>query len=59
MDQQPPYGLQAENERLRKPWRAVDAHDWQYIASVIPDGGRGRFWKSVLSEMRIALNETK
>ncbi len=40
---------------LRRPWRAVDDQDWQYIASIIPDGGRGRFWKSVLAEMRAAL----
>lgn len=48
-------GLQAEMAKLRRPWRAVDAQDWQYINSVIPDGGRGRFWKQVLAEMRVAL----
>jgi hypothetical protein len=45
----------AEIDRLRRPFRAVDAQDWQYIASIIPDGGRGRFWKSVLAEIRVAL----
>jgi hypothetical protein len=48
--------MHKDNERLRKPWRAVDDRDWQYIASIIPDGGRGRFWKSVLAEMRAALS---
>lgn len=47
--------LTAWNERLRAPWSAVDDQDWQYLASLIPDGGRGRFWKAVLGEMRAAL----
>ena len=54
--------LRDEISLLRKPWRGVDDQDWQYIASVIPDGGRGRFWKQVLAEMRAALStgrETK
>lgn len=41
--------------QLRNPWRAVDGQDWDYLFSVIPDGGRGRFWKAVLTEMRTAL----
>lgn len=46
---------ESDVRRLLKPWRAVDAQDWQYLVSVIPDGGRGRFWKAVLGEMRAAL----
>lgn len=46
---------EAEIERLRAPFRACDEEDWQYLASVIPDGGRGRFWKAVLREVRGAL----
>lgn len=42
---------------LRRAFRAVDDQDWQYIVSVIPDGGRGRFWKAVLGEARAALSE--
>lgn len=41
--------------RLRRPWRAVDGEDWLYLESVIPDGGRGRFWKAVFEEVRNSL----
>jgi hypothetical protein len=41
---------------LRHPFRGCDNMDWNYLASVIPDGGRGRFWKSVLGEMKAALS---
>ena len=44
-----------ENVALRAPWRAVDAMDWEYIMSALGDGGRDRFWKAVLAEMRAAL----
>lgn len=49
--------LEGEIKQLRAPFRSCDDQDWQYIASVIPDGGRGRFWKAVLGEMRAALKE--
>lgn len=44
-----------EIERLRRPYRAVDAEDWKYIMDALGDGGRGRFWKAVLIEVRAAL----
>lgn len=44
-----------ECERLTDPWRCVDGHDWDYLFSLIPDGGRGRFWKAVFTEFRAAL----
>lgn len=47
----------AEIERLRDPFRAVDAQDWEFVMGALPDGGRGRFWKAVLTEMRAALEE--
>lgn len=47
------YRLDAE--RLRKPWQAVDAMDWDFVIGALSDGGRGRFWKAVLTEMRAAL----
>lgn len=58
-----PVGLALEAadeiERLRAPWHAVDNEDWRYIVGLIPDGGRGRFWKAVLYDMRAALEEKK
>lgn len=47
----------AEIERLRDPFRAVDAQDWEFVMGALPDGGRGRFWKAVLGEMRAALEQ--
>lgn len=44
-----------EIERLRDPYRAVDDEDWQFIMSKLGNGGRGRFWKAVLTEVRGAL----
>jgi hypothetical protein len=46
---------QGEVERLRLPWRAVDGMDWEYIFSSIGYGGRDRFWRAVLTEMRANL----
>ena len=47
--------LVKDNERLRAPWRAVDAVDWDYVMGSLGHGGRDRFWKEVLTEMRRAL----
>lgn len=46
-----------EIERLRRPWRNVDATDWEYIMDALGDRplGGDRFWKAVLTEMRGAL----
>jgi hypothetical protein len=51
--------LENDIAALRRPWRAVDDQDWNYIMSVIGDGGRDRFWKAVLTEMRTALEATE
>ncbi len=47
-----------EIARLRAPWSPVDSRDWEYLFSLIPDGGRGRFWKNVFNEMRVALDDS-
>lgn len=47
--------LVEETERLRHPWRAVDDMDWDFIMSTLGYGGRERFWRAVLTEMRDAL----
>lgn len=44
-----------EIEKLRLPFRAVDAEDWAFLMERLGDGGRGRFWKSVFAELRAAL----
>lgn len=48
----------AEVERLRHPWRAVDGMDWEYLFSTIGWGGRDRFWREVLTEMRAELAQS-
>ena len=45
----------AEIERLRFPWRNVDALDWAHMDRFLPMSGHGQFWRSVLAEMRAAL----
>lgn len=40
---------------LRHSFRAVDDEDWDYLLSTLSLGGRGRFWKAVLTEARAAL----
>jgi hypothetical protein len=47
--------LRAENERLRAPWRNVDERDWIDAFALLGDGGRGKFWRAVLAEMRSAM----
>jgi len=47
----------AEIERLWAPFRGVDSFDWAFLMGALPDGGRGRFWKAVLQEMRAALEQ--
>lgn len=44
-----------EIAKLRRPYRAVDGEDWDFIMGILGDGGRGRFWKAVLTEVRAAL----
>ncbi len=47
-----------EIERLRHPWRAVDNQDWDYLLkTALGYGGRDKFWRAVLTEMRAALAE--
>ena len=45
----------AELDRLRRPFRNVDDMDWEHLFNMIPDSGHGKFWKSVLAEVRTAL----
>lgn len=42
---------------LAAPFRAVDDQDWEFLLSLIPDGGRGRFWKAVFAELRPLLKQ--
>jgi hypothetical protein len=44
-----------EIERLRHPFRCADHLDWDHLFKMIPDSGHGKFWKTVMSEMRTAL----
>tara|TARA_R110000851_G_C13102466_1_gene568863 strand:+ start:3056 stop:3445 length:390 start_codon:yes stop_codon:yes gene_type:complete len=37
-------------------FRNADASDWQHLFAVLPDTGRGRFWKAVMTEARTAIN---
>lgn len=53
-DYQREAALRAEIVRLREPWQGVLEDDWAYILSLPGDGGRGRFWKEVLTKMRAA-----
>jgi hypothetical protein len=49
----------AASDDLLNPWRAVDDQDWDYLLGLIPDGGRGRFWKAVFAEQRAAIAKAK
>lgn len=37
---------------LRSPFRNADDRDWDYLFTMIPDSGHGRFWIAVMVEMR-------
>jgi hypothetical protein len=49
------------DRRLRKLYavefslRSVDDQDWDFLLGQLGDGGRGRFWKAVVGELRAAL----
>ena len=45
--------------RIDNAMRAVDDADWYYIDKNLGDGGQARFWKAVLSDLRIALKTMK
>jgi hypothetical protein len=49
--------LRARVERLEGAWQNVDDQDWEYLLSLIGDGGRARFWKDVFAKWRTALTE--
>lgn len=38
---------------------AVDPRDLDYLESVLSDGGRGRFWKKVISDIRHVFEDNK
>lgn len=44
---------------LRSPFRNVDHKDWAWMMERLGDGGHGKFWKDVMTEMRGALEFTK
>lgn len=44
-----------DRERLAAIFESADEQDWSYLFSVIPDGGRGRFWKDRLTALRNAI----
>jgi hypothetical protein len=44
-------------EELAKTFECADEQDWAYLISLIPDSGRGRFWKDRLSVLRALLSQ--
>lgn len=44
---------------MRALFRHVDDQDWEYLLSRIGDGGRDRFWKTVIADIRGALALTR
>lgn len=50
------YGYLAR-AAIEATFHTVDDQDWEYLFSLIPDGGRGRFWKAVFTEIDAALSE--
>lgn len=50
-----PHLSRGESE-LVEAFGMTDDQDWEYLLSLIPDGGRGRFWKAVIAETRQALS---
>lgn len=41
---------------LRYAFRNADNSDWEHLFAVLPDTGRGKFWKSVFKSAREALH---
>lgn len=54
--------LEAENARLREPFRYIDAHDWAYLERLLatakrhPEDYETGIWIEVLAEFRAALS---
>lgn len=46
-------------DKILEAVRPVDDQDWEYLLSLIPDGGRGRFWKSVIASLRPTLKSER
>jgi hypothetical protein len=44
-------------DKIKTALDPVDNQDWEYLLSLIPDGGRGRFWKTVIADFRSAVAE--
>lgn len=40
---------------MRALFRSVDDDDWNWLLSHLNDGGRARFWKAIIADMRGAL----
>jgi hypothetical protein len=45
--------------RIEHAMKAVDDQDWDYLKSKLGDGGRDRFWKEVIRDLRVALQMFK
>ena len=41
--------------RIEEIFCCADDQDWEYLLSRIGDGGRDRFWKSIITDLRPAL----
>jgi hypothetical protein len=54
-----PAGVREITEELRHAFRNADESDWRHLFAVVPDTGRGRFWKAVFTEVRAALAAAK
>lgn len=63
MNEAKPRPPRANPERdvtlLRSPFRNADQKDWEWLMERLGDGGHGKFWKAVMTEIRGALDLTK
>ncbi len=42
---------------VEQAMRSVDNQDWEYLLGLLGEGGRDRFWKEVLRDLRKALSK--
>jgi hypothetical protein len=47
--------LRRDLHAIKFALRSVDDQDWDFLLGQLGDGGRGRFWKTVVNELRPAL----
>ena len=48
-----------DREKVAALFENADEQDWSYLFSLIPDSGRGRFWKDRLTALRNFMRETR